>query len=175
MNSYKNLGLGLILALSVMLTAAPSEAAGKYKRKYGMAGCGVSTYVIKEDGKSEQIISWFINGVAGYFVSFAHPTWAMTSGTSNCVDDSQQVAMEQEVFMNSNLANLSKEAAAGQGAHLNALAEVLGCENKEEFSRFSQQNYPQLFETSSAKEVLSRYLNGIKSSEELRKSCERVS
>lgn len=157
-------------------TSAPKKKISRssYQRHYGMAGCGVGSSVLTKDSKEQQIGVWIINEVAGMIFTPLFPTWAMSSGTSNCTDRPREVAMEQEVFLNVNLANLSKEAAFGTGEHLDAFAEVLGCQSKANFGRFSQENFEKLFETQKPNEVLSRYLEKLRAHPDFSKNCSRV-
>ncbi len=159
---------GLVSSVS----AAEGAKSGKYKRKYGMAGCGLGTYVIQKDDMGGQLGVALVHYVIGQYISFASPTWAMSSGTSNCVPDGQQTAMEQEVYLDANYASLSKEAAAGQGTHLDGLAEVLGCQDKAEFAKHSQNQYGEIFKDTNSKEVLNRYRESIQKNENLKAHCD---
>ena len=48
-------------------------------------------------------------------------------------------------FIDTRMASLQKEAAAGSGENLDALAELLGEDNKADFAHMMQVNYEQLF------------------------------
>lgn len=48
-------------------------------------------------------------------------------------------------FIEMRMTSLQKEAAAGHGENLDALAELVGSDNKADFARMMQVNYEQLF------------------------------
>ena len=73
-------------------------------------------------------------------------TSAITSGTSNCVAPYPSFAkVEQKVYIESNLANLAKDASRGDGSYLHGMAEVFGCNNQPSFAKISQENYSNIF------------------------------
>jgi hypothetical protein len=118
-----------------------SEAAEmkSYSRgAYGMAGCGLGSMVIKDDSIM-QIFAVTTNGTS------ANQTFGITTGTSNCKPGSKKMAsIEQKVFVEANFAELSREAAQGDGEHLRAFAELLGCDH-DEFLKFSKANREVIF------------------------------
>lgn len=126
---------------------------------WGMAGCSIWNYVIKDKEQGPQIGVWVLE----HFV-FGVQTFAITSGTSNCVESgSKMSATEQEVFMAVNLASLQKEAAQGKGQHLDALAEIFGCQDKEGFAQMSQSRYEAIFADEQPANVLQNYKSELKS------------
>ena len=139
---------------------------------YGMAGCGLGSLLIKNNSKAPQIGAFFLNAT-GYQTS------AISTGSSNCVNTRTEVAaMEQQVFVAANLTSLSKEAAQGNGDHLNGLAEVLGCEGDEErlrLGQMSQAKYEQLFATQEPDAVLNSYLSAIQADTYLAEQCTKAS
>ncbi len=125
---------------------------------WGMAGCSIWNYVIKDKEQGPQIGVYALE----HFV-FGVQTFAITSGTSNCVEGSSRMSQnEQETFVTVNLANLQKEAAQGKGQTLNTLAEIFGCENKEGFANMSQNRYEALFSNENPQAVLQTYKSEIK-------------
>ena len=127
---------------------------------WGMAGCSIWNYVIKDKEQGPQIGVWALE----HFV-FGVQTFAISSGTSNCVDGSSKMANnEQETFVTVNLAELQKEAAQGKGQHLDTLAEIFGCENKEGFANMSQSRYEALFSNENPQAILQNYKSEIKAS-----------
>ena len=138
------------------------------KMKYGMAGCGLGAMFIEKNTMLPQIGAWFVNSFS------ASQTFGITTGTSNCTDKGAEHAqVEQEVFLRVNLASLTREAAEGNGEHLSAFAEVLGCDHAA-FSRMSQEKYNEIYSTVESNEVLKNYVKQIKSNPELANSCSRV-
>lgn len=155
--------------------AAPSAAGASYRYNYGYAGCGLGGLVLGkgnlQNAKGAQIGAWFLNGVGSQ-------TSAITSGTSGCSEAPRSVArMEQEVFVQVNVATLSKEAAQGRGQTLSAFADVLGCGDSEGFAHFSkvsQERYGVIFADTDPDAVLARYLSEVKNSDELSSRCSRA-
>jgi hypothetical protein len=160
--------LVLVAFTSSGLFAEARKAAPAYKKmRYGMAGCGLGAMFIDKNTILPQIGAWFVNSIS------ASQTFGITTGTSNCVDKEKASAkLEQEVFVKVNLAKLSREAAEGSGEHLDALAEVLGCEGNS-FAKLSQDRYSKIFGNEDAKTVLENYAKEIQSSE-LSESCSRI-
>lgn len=188
----RNIILAMILAMfavgTVSLTAVDADAKSKKMKKkkkmkkpmmeesaeyevpYGMAGCGIWAGVIKDRDKYSQFGVWALRT----FVVNSQ-TSAITTGTSNCVDTPGKVAaMEQKVFMEVNLNSLSREAAQGQGEHLNALAQVFGCDDQEAFAKLSQSRYTSIFSDGTPENVLNNYKNEVRSDSRLASDCERA-
>jgi hypothetical protein len=93
------------------------------ERKYGQAGCGLGSLIMKP--QSAQSSAAITNG------SFGNQTLAITSGTSNCVPSGKGSAMnemEQQNFFVANFSTLSKEIAQGNGETVTGFAGVLGCD-----------------------------------------------
>lgn len=116
---------------------AASENASYSKGSYGMAGCGLGSLIIKNDNII-QVLAATTNG------SSYSQTFGITTGTSNCKPSSKLASIEQKVFVEANYAQLSREAAQGEGEHLKALAELLGCDHAE-FAKFSKANRDEVF------------------------------
>ncbi|WP_338636718.1 DUF3015 family protein [Spirobacillus cienkowskii] len=150
----------------------PFAKKGNYKstEAYGMSGCGVASIFIKEKDMLPQIGASVVNNIFG-----PTQTFAMSSGTSNCVAPRSDMALkqEQEVFMAANFSSLNKEAAQGNGEHISALAEVFGCP-QEQFLKLSQENYNKLFDSSEPTVVLENYKKELKEHNTLSGSCERL-
>lgn len=142
----------------------------QYQAPYGMAGCGLGSLIIKEDGKI-QIIAATTNGTGVQ-------TFAITTGSSNCKLVKEDLAQaEQEVFISSNLASLTKDAARGDGEYLYNLSEVMGCNeggHYEVFAALSQQNFGDVFSDTDAARIRNRYVSIISNDETLAKACSRV-
>jgi hypothetical protein len=155
-------------------TEAPASSG--YRYNYGMAGCGLGSLVVegeeRHNDKLMQIIAAIINNIV------FPQTSAITSGTSNCTDTPKSVArMEQEVFLSANINAMIKEAAQGDGQHLAAFAEVLGCgdaRSVSSFSELSQERFATIFADANPTAVLDRYLTELSASAELSGSCSRA-
>ena len=160
----------LLVAMGLLLAVSFSNVAKAEDRPYGMAGCGLWTYVIKDKSMGAQLGIFALR----YFILNVQ-TFAITSGTSNCVNNASSTAStEREVYVAANLTELSKEAAQGGGTHISGLAQLLGCEDQDSFAKMSQAKYSRIFDSSDPEVVLDKYLNEVKSHEVLAKSCTRA-
>ena len=83
-------------------------------------------------------------------------TTDVTSSTSSTVDTiTPDVTLNR--FVDVRIASIKKEAAAGQGENLDALAQLMGKEDKQAFSGWMQVNYDVLFnDLQQPKELISR-------------------
>ena len=140
----------LILSVSVLLASSSwlhAEDKG--------AGCGLGAEVLEgKSGKGSQIAAAILNGL------IIPNTFFMTTGGGimGC-DPTQTVQREQatEIFVASNMDQISSEAAKGGGEYLNVLAQLMGVEQNDmaTFQTVAQSHYDQLFSTGSdAKSVI---------------------
>lgn len=159
-----------LIGMTGVASARQKHKDGSYSEPWGMAGCDLWSQVITKKDKDSQLGVWALRT----FILNSQ-TSAITSGTSNCVKSrSETAAVEQEVFIEVNLASLSKEAAQGEGEHIRALAEVFGCPHSE-FARLSQSRYAEIFATYTADAVLESYLREVNADQGLAKTCVRTS
>jgi hypothetical protein len=141
-------------AASEPAVAAPSapraaEEVPAYQVGYNMAGCGLGSELIKEDGMI-QIFAATTNGTVG------SQTFGISFGTLHCKPSAQQSAMEQKVFIEANLVSLKREAVSGKGETLTAFADLLGCQ-VDQFADASKANYQQIYKVSEADAILKSY------------------
>jgi len=139
---------------------------------YGMAGCGLGSMVIKDDGMI-QILAATTNG------TFNTQTFGITTGTSNCVADGVVMAdKEQEAFTELNLDNLQRDMAAGQGEYLAAFVTLLGCSDaiRPSVYEFAQQSYGVTFPTDSTTPMQALYGFKIQASQQhdFAAGCSRI-
>jgi hypothetical protein len=151
---------------------AAAGGAGYKAAPYGMAGCGLGSIIMKSNTKGAQSSAATTNGYT-YTTLFG-----IISGTSNCVDtETESAAVEREVYISANLASLSKEAAQGEGRHLLAFADVLGCAGEESYPQFvkvSQEQHQAIFNSDDPQAVLNSYINAVKSNNQLKTECARL-
>lgn len=108
--------LGGFSLAALSLTSVPVVAA-----PYGMAGCGMGSLFIKDDGIIQVVAATF-NG------SFGTQTFGITSGSSNCRTDAKAAELyRQEEFFVANMSILSREIARGEGETVRALSAEFGC------------------------------------------------
>jgi len=154
---------------SEQMTTDMSESMGSGQTyAYGMAGCGLGSLIIKQNSMMGQVTAATLNGTGAQ-------TSGISTGTSNCRVNHSMAQLEQEVFITANFASLSKDAAQGEGQHLRAFAEVLGCTDQlGDFARVSQQNYAEIFSVTDPKAALDNYRGVIISNEALSGTCNRA-
>ena len=129
----------IALSATLLVTAMPVAQA----QETG-AGCGLGSVLLEgKSGKGATIGASIIN------IS-ASQTSSMTSGLLGC-DTTQVVGNDQatEIFVASNMDQLSSEVAQGGGEYLNVLANLMGIadEDRVAFHRVAQENYDSLFLT----------------------------
>jgi hypothetical protein len=149
----------LLLAMSSQIALAEA--------KYGMAGCGLGAMAF---GDKNQVFAATTNvtGVAGF---------AISSGTSNCVEDPNMAAVRaQEKFFADNLKVLSKEMAQGDGEYVKALASTMGCKGSAQgaFGAEMQRSYGQIFSAPGSNAMLGRVRTLIHENRELNSNCNTI-
>ncbi len=149
-----------------------STGGGSWAPKYGMAGCGLGSLVLKENTKMMQVFAATLNAT-GY------QTIGITLGTSNCSAGAQASAankVAQELFVANNLNALSKEAAQGEGQTLDAFASMLGCkgESVNQFAKLSRESYDAVYGNDNPTVVLDRMVEEVKADAELAASCNKA-
>ena len=154
-----------VMALLLTLVVCGSSQAAK---KYGMAGCGLGTYVIKSSGGIMQATAASTN-----FTVFSKII-GIVAGASNCVpDEGEKAALFQEQFVSKNFISLSKEIAQGDGETLAAFSDSLGCKH-EVFSTVASRlkdAYPQIFSSPGALSALETAKEQLRKDPALVKSC----
>lgn len=153
------IGSLVVTALSLSTLASAEESEPKKKKKtetrsystpFGLAGCGFGSVIIDKKDKNSQIAASLINTYIGFVSS------AITSGTSNCNYINDTAMEEQKVYVTANLRTLEREAASGQGPHLNALAELFGCEDsdtKAAFNAFNKSEFENVYNSDDPQKV----------------------
>jgi hypothetical protein len=138
------------------------------KEEYGMAGCGLGSLVIKNDG-FVQVFASTTNATSGSQI------YGISSGTSNCVVSAGVAKNEkaQEIFVSTNYESLEQEAAMGKGEKLSALANLFGCESPKDFSAMAKSNYSKIFgaKESTPSYVVSSFKQEINKDNALRSNC----
>ena len=99
-----------------------SQAAQASHRKFGLAGCGLGSVLFGDNPGVVQTFAATTNNTLGT------QTFGITSGTSNCIDPSDEHAsLDQLNFTKINLANLSRDIVNGKGEYLAAFLTLLDC------------------------------------------------
>ncbi len=103
-------------------------------------GCGLGSQLIKDDSTVVMLsLQATTNGTSG------NQTFGITSGTSGCKKTKFVMNERAEEFVASNMDQLAKEIAKGQGESIDTLAELLNVEDKATFASSLQQNYNSIY------------------------------
>ncbi len=132
----------IALSATLLITAMPVVQAQE-----SGSGCGLGATIMEgKTGKGAHIAAAILNGLV-----IPNTTFMTTGGGLMGCDPTQTVQNEQatEIFVASNLDQLSTEAAQGGGEYLNVLADLMGIatEDRAAFQAVAQQNYDDLFLT----------------------------
>lgn len=133
-----------LLALSATVLIAATAAPIAQAEETG-GGCGLGAMVLEgKSGKGAHIAAAILNGLI-----IPNTTFMTTGGGIMGCDPTQTVSNDQatEVFVASNMDQISTEAAQGNGEYLEVLAELMGIadEDRSAFKLLAQQNYDELF------------------------------
>ena len=153
-----------------LLGALVLAASVAHAQSYGMAGCGLGTYVFKDNSTGPQILAATTNG------TFANQTFGITSGTSNCTSGGIVKAQrEQAAFAEVNFQDLKRNMASGGGEFLTSFATLLGCEDgaKPALAKMTQAKYESILPTEKTgpMELLSGVKAQIKADPSLAGAC----
>jgi hypothetical protein len=133
----RKVGVGVGLAVLLVLAGSSARAQGK---GYGMSGCGLGSLVFGADQNTKmmQILAATTNNI------IVPQTFAITSGTSNCVEAGViKAEKEQAAFAEVNFQDLKRNMATGGGEYLTSFSTLLGCtdEAKPVFFKMTQEKY----------------------------------
>lgn len=132
--------ISLLALASALVFAGTAEAAPKRKSQrssnysapartadggHNMAGCGLGSMVVEDQGKWAQVGASLLNGTG-------MQTFAISFGTSGCTEDGvAEASREKDAFVEANFADLRRDIAVGSGAYLSSLASLYGCSGDE--------------------------------------------
>jgi len=126
------------LIVSIAAVAALSSAA--FAGVQSQTGCGLGSMIIKDDSTAVMLsLQATTNGTSG------NQTFGITSGTSGCKKTKFVMNERAAEFVASNMDQLAKEIAVGQGESVDTLAELLTVEDKEAFASALQSNYNSIY------------------------------
>lgn len=158
--------------LSLLVFLGAGNAVGEKKalvdevsgQGYGTAGCGLGSIIFGAKPGMIQIFAATFNGSGGQ-------TFAITSGTSNCI--SEDDARKAEIFVETNRLALEEDISRGQGEALSNLAEILGCGSNDKLGGRLQQNFEKIFPSraTSTQAITSQIFQTISEDSELASSC----
>ena len=132
------------LIVSIAAVAALSSAA--IAGVNNQTGCGLGSMIIKDNSSALLLaLQATTNGTSG------NQTFGITSGTSGCTKTKIVMNERAEEFVASNMDQLAKEIAMGQGESVDTLAELLAVEDKEAFASALQTNYNSIYSADDVK------------------------
>jgi len=140
-------------SLTILASLALISASGVYAAETG-AGCGLGAQVMDgKSGKGANIAAALLNNLVIPNTTF------MTTGDGMMGCDPTQTVQRDEarkIFVASNMDKLTIDAAQGNGAHLDALAHLIGVEanDMEAFQHMAQSRFDNLFGSGQADQVL---------------------
>ena len=149
------------LILSAMVGAfALSTTPSTAHAEYGMAGCGLGSMILKDDGFM-QIFAATTNGTSG------NQTFGISSGTSNCEVSGNGASAA--LFIEANREAVGKEISRGTGESLETLARLGGCASANDMSSYLQSQYASIFPSAktSDKQVGMTIVTMLKDNEQL--------
>ena len=149
-----------ILLTAILLTSVISSA---HAANWGTAGCGLGSVVWKDQPGKIQILASTVNNL------ISPQTFAITSGTSNCVDDSR---VASTMFIKVNEQALKKDISRGTGESLAGLSKILKCSDSNLLGSELQKNYSEIFPAEASAEKIQASINHtIHSNQTLTQNC----
>jgi hypothetical protein len=132
-----------VVAVIGVLLAAPAAQAQKQGETANSSGCGVGTILFEgQKGVAPQVLAVTTNG------TFGNQTFGISSGTLGCTQDGViRPPAEVHMLMFSNLDNLARDAARGEGETLESLAHLMAIEeaDKKHFFTTLKANFERIF------------------------------
>lgn len=142
----------IVLGMACVLGAISGTA----RAEYGMAGCGLGSLAFGEKTGKIQILAATTNNLV------SPQTFAISSGTSGCVEDTKTASA---MFIVVNEQALRKDASRGMGESLAGLSSILKCEDSAQFGEVVQRNYGEIFSGNKNPEQISESIQGVVRSE----------
>lgn len=135
-----------VMALSLFI-ATPAFSKKSRSGKYGPAGCGLGTMLLKgKKGLVFNVLAATING------SSANQTFGMSTGTLGCKGDSRVAAVN---FIETNKVFLANDIAKGEGETVSAFLDLINQDNASIATL--RTNYDSIFaKDSSSEEIWNR-------------------
>lgn len=137
---------------------------------YGMAGCGLGSVLFGEtESRGGQILAATTNGLYG------NATFAMSSGTSNCVPENSATTAEMkknmEMFIAANREALANDVAKSNGETITAMSNIMGCEDTTYLGAKLQTRYEAIFASKENAAVTENMFNTVATDRYLVENC----
>jgi hypothetical protein len=124
----------------ISVVAVLALSTGAIATVNGQTGCGLGSQIIKDDSTAVMLsLQFTTNATSG------NQSFGITSGTSGCKKVKFVMNERAQEFVASNMDQLAKEIAKGQGESIDTLAELLNIEDKATFSASLQSNYNSIY------------------------------
>jgi hypothetical protein len=137
---------------------------------YGMAGCGLGSVLFGEtESRGGQILAATTNGIYG------NDTFAMSSGTSNCVPENSAstAAMRKnmDMFVAANRESLANDIAKSNGETIVTISNIMGCKDSDYLGAKLQGRYETIFSSKEDSVVAEGMINTVASDRYLAENC----
>jgi Protein of unknown function (DUF3015) len=109
---------------------------------YGTAGCGLGSMLFGKQPGMIQVLAATTNGV------FGTQTFGISSGTSNCIDNTAGPATSK-AFIETNREAVAKDISRGQGETISSLSVLAGCPNSKLVGAVLQSDFAKIFPNAS--------------------------
>ena len=130
----------------ISIAAIALFSTGAFATVNNQTGCGLGSQIIHDDSSALMLA---LQATTNSALS-ANQTFGITSGTSGCKKAKLVLNERAAEFVASNMDQLSREIAIGQGESVSTLAELLNVENKAEFAAALQANYNAIYTSEKA-------------------------
>lgn len=131
------------IIISIAAVAALSTAG--FATVNNQTGCGLGSQIIKDDSSALMLALQATTNT-----TLGNQTFGITSGTSGCKRARLVLNERAAEFVASNMDQLSREIAIGQGESVDTLAELLNVEDKAAFAATLQANYNAIYTSEKA-------------------------
>ncbi|KFN39440.1 MAG: hypothetical protein JU82_06945 [Sulfuricurvum sp. MLSB] len=124
----------------VSIAAVAAFSTAGFATVNSQTGCGLGSQIIKDDSSALMLaLQATTNSTLG------NQTFGVTSGTSGCKRAKLVLNERAAEFVASNMDQLSREIAIGQGESVETLAELMNVEDKAAFASALQANYNAIY------------------------------
>lgn len=137
---------------------------------WGMAGCGLGSVLFGEsENRGGQILAATTNDI------YSTNTFAMSSGTSNCVPEqgttTAQLKKNMEMFVSANREALANDIAKSNGETIVTLGDMMGCNDNKYLGTKLQSRYENIFNSKEEKTVADNMYNTVAGDRYLIENC----
>lgn len=140
-NQFKGSEMKKLFGLMVFLLLTNVSS---YATVNNQTGCGLGSQIVHDDSSALML------SLQSWFNLTGSQTLGITSGTSGCKKSRLVLNERAAEFVASNMDQLTREIAIGQGESVSTLAELLNVENKAEFAAALQANYNAIYTSEKA-------------------------